>query len=105
MTDLITRLTESEGANRDLDRDIAIYFHPHSVWLPGGFSPPGFTDPQLGIAVCIALAEKVLPKEFIGIEGISNDWHVQIMGEWAQHKSLCHAFLIAIIKAKEEPPK
>lgn len=107
MTDLITRLREGEGADRELDRAIAIHFGPYAIGLPGFKGPPEFTDPDRGIAVCIVLAAQVLPglpwwisspdsgRPFIAAFLYRENF------DQIGHSDICRAFLMALITAKE----
>lgn len=131
MTDLITRLTEGEGADRELDFSIAFAFqfrpirkkelaesftiherkHDYATaWIAhcnwrNQFGVPAYTD---SLDACIALAEKLMPEYRINMITRKSLSLVSIRstfdkGDWGngEHKSLCRAFLIALIKTKE----
>lgn len=110
MTDLITRLKEGEGADRELDLAIDEKYNgriPRSQRAP--LSPQEWVpwpEYTASLDACITLAEKVLPNVYISVRGASgpgtvNEWIVTIKNESAKHKSMLRAFLIALITAKE----
>lgn len=95
MTDLLTRLREGEGADRKLDREI------HATL---GQPVTGHISFTSSLDACIALAETVLPKQVISLT-IGGNCPCTVFFPRSDtigtHKSLCRAFLIALITAKE----